>query len=291
MELQITYDGNIKKIILGKTNMILGLNNTGKTRLCEILTDALRGAKEHCYMNGQTIQKGMFNVIFITDDRDLKSEAELKLKSVIQSKVLKEFISENDDKINIISNEFLKAVQILFDERSYPYLLSHTKLCLDAAKLEKLQSIIFDLEGREQMSQSAMEEFYLRQRIDSLDNSVHNFVVIDNIDQYLDSITLSKLLLEYKDKKNLSIVATAKNQFILEYVNIENIYLTNLKKVSLLEEAKIQLFDQLIKKEQYNATLDDFIMEYETFFKESDYIRHLNEEKLKILSKIYKYND
>lgn len=285
MEIKLKLNNNYKKINIEKFNIILGNNCSGKTGILNTIYKGLEGKEEYFLINGINVSRGMYEFCYIDEHRDIDAEIQLKTKSHIKDKVIKSIILNNEEYIEKIVEEYIDKLKILLQEEKYQYLHSNTKLDINENKMKKLDSILFYLLDIENMSKSSKEEFYFMQRLNSIEDEVMTIILIDDIDRYLDNKTIENIF-SILENKNIKIICTSKNKYILNDINFNKIFNTKLEEIKLLDLAKFNMFTKYHQEEKSNLTLDDYIMINNEFFLNKDYERYLLEEKINIISKL-----
>lgn len=288
MEIKFMYKNKVVKIELGSKNIILGLNSSGKSLFCDAINNGFKGNEDYFVVNGLDNIKGIFNVIYLDENRNSDLEVELKSGSIIQKEIIKKFLFNNEEELHFLSTEFTKNVTLLLEKEcstNYKFLLSESNLSTTTKKVSKLDSVIFDLLFKEKNSKSAKEEFLFMKNLNKLSADVHNVLVIDNIDQSLDFNTINHFFSQ-DELSNVTIICTSKNKYILNDVKFDFIYNSSLTKIELLEEAKLMLFKSLLKKEETNYTVDDYVLLNEELYLEKDYKNYLKKNLEKIINSL-----
>ncbi len=283
MEIQLKIKDNYKKIYLDKYNIILGSNATGKTNILNTIVRGLEGKEEYFLINGINISKGMYDFIYIDENRDIDGELTMKSKSYIKNKKIKLLILNKEDHVSEITNDYIERMNRIFAEEEYNYLHSQTKLVIDNNKMNKLDNIILELLNSEQLSKGAKEEFYIMQRLQQVNNELNTIVIIDDIDRYLDNKTIYNIL-EIMKLKNIKLICSTKNKYILNEIKFNKIFDVFLNEIKLEELSKINMFKKYYKEEITSLTFDDYIMQNEELFLKNDYETHLKKEKINIIS-------
>lgn len=283
MEIQLKINENYKKIYLDKYNVVLGSNDTGKTNILNTIVRGLEGKEEYFLINGINVSKGMYDFVYIDENRDIDGEVALKSKSYIKDKKIKALILKNEEQVREITNDYIEKMSQIFLEEEYNYLHSQTKIVIDNNKMNKLDNIILELLNSSELSKGAKEEFYIVQRLQEVNKEVRTVVIIDDIDRYLDNKTIYNIL-EMSELENIKLICSSKNKYILNEISFNKIFDTFLNEVKLEELAKINMFKKYYKEEGTNLTFDDYIMQNEEFFLKNDYETYLKKEKLNIIS-------
>ncbi|WOO87872.1 hypothetical protein RZE82_02805 [Mollicutes bacterium LVI A0039] len=289
MELRLEYKGKVSTVNLDKINLIYGRNKTGKTEALKLLVESFKGNLNYSLINGMDIPHGMFNVIFIEDTRDIDAEVGLKAKSNFHNYIVKRFINEEYDLLKKLTQNFAGEVNealVHFEPNQYKYALSDNKISINSKKLEKLETILFELISLDQHSMSSKEEFYFYQCLDQVKDGMQNILVIDDVDRYLDSNVLAKFIKHVSSFENLTILITSKNKYLINDLILTKYIDPNLNVVDLVPFAKEEMFRVFLEKEEVNTSLDKYIMLNEKFYEKNDYEKHLKDNCLKIIEKI-----
>lgn len=289
MELRLENKGNISVVHLEKINIILGGNKSGKTQKLNKLEEIFKGNSDYALVNGVEVNNGLYNIVHIKDNRDIDAEVQLKAKSSFHTNVIKPLMNNNYESLTQAVNQFTSSVTNILkedDNLQYDYLLSSNSVTVSSKKLEKLETILFELYTNDKHSMSSKEEFYFYQALSNIKEGINNIVLIDDIDRYLDSKTILKFIDIFNLKKNVTLILTTKNKYLLydlkqsKYINKE----FNL--VDLLPIAKNQMFEKYHKLEKSNISIDSYILQSESFYSENEYKNYLKSNFLEILEKI-----
>lgn len=289
MELRLENKGNISVVHLEKINIILGGNKSGKTRKLNKLEEIFKGNSDYALVNGVEVNNGLYNIVHIKDTRDIDAEVQLKAKSSFHTNVIKPLMNNNYESLTQAVNQFTSSVTNILkedDNLQYDYLLSSNSVTVSSKKLEKLETILFELYTNDKHSMSSKEEFYFYQVLSNIKEGINNIVLIDDIDRYLDSKTILKFIDILNLRKNVTLILTTKNKYLLydlkqsKYINKE----FNL--VDLLPIAKNQMFEKYHKLEESNISIDSYILQSESFYSENEYKNYLKSNFLEILEKI-----
>lgn len=285
MKITLEIDKKFKTLDFKQFNLLLGKNGSGKTILLNQIKKGFEGKDNNFLYNGITPPINLFNIIYIGEERDLEAEVELKAKSYIKTKIIKEFINNNMEEISELSDEYLQAMSKLFEKnKEFNYILSKGNICFTDTNLNKLESLILELLFEDKLSKSAKEEFYFRIRLENLDKERYNLILIDNLNRYLDNNIIKDIFDKLPD--NVYVIATSKDKYLLDDIEFNKVYGSEYQEITLIKEAKINLFKEYLQKENINKTLDDYILENEEFFNEKDYKKYFLENKIKILKEL-----
>ncbi len=285
MEIQLEINNNLRKINLKSINLILGNNCSGKTTILNTIKSGLDGKEDIFMINGINCAKGMFEYIYIDENRDLEGEMHLKAKSYIHQKKLKDILLENEDQIAEITNNYIQQINQIFTNEKYQYIHSQLQLGINEEKTKKLENIIFQLSDIDNISMATKEEFYIKQRLEDIKLKKINLVIIDDIDRYLDTHIISDIINTLKDE-NITVIFTSKNKYLLHEIEVNKIFNTKLKEIKLLELAKVKMFSKYLEKENINMTLDDYILKNNDIFYEEDYQKYLKKEKKSLINEL-----
>lgn len=287
MNIILKKDNNISNVEFGKLNLILGKNNSGKTSILNLLNKALLGDIENTTINGLKPSKSTFNIIFIEEDRNLEEEVGLKSKSTFYKKKLMTYYMEQEEEFDKITSEYIFKMKELFENEKfqYKYKLSNSKLTINHEKIEKLNNILFNLDF-DFKSMSSKEEFYIRQKIQPIANNKYTFILIDDLDRYLDYEIINTILNNICNMEKTSLICTSNKKAILYDCSFSSIHNTNLEKINIMEEAKLSIFKEYIKKENTSKTLDDYIMENEYLFTDEDFKSFFQKNKEKVINQL-----
>ncbi|MFV0505003.1 MAG: hypothetical protein ACK5LT_13715 [Lachnospirales bacterium] len=282
MNIKISYKGTIKNIDFGNINLILGRNGSGKTSIIEHLIEGLNGEAEFCTVDGLKPTKNDFNIIYIDAKRDLDSEVALKAKSNFQKNIFKNLLINHGDELEEITKKFIVEVNnLLEDDLGYNYNLSQGKIKISSRNVKKLDTVLFELEINSN-SQSAYEEFYIRQHMSSLNKDKYTFIFIDDIDRYLDYDVIQSIF-KTIPRKNCCIICTTNKKSILYDVEFSFICNTRLEIIDLMEKSKLVLFKEYLQSENIKMTLDDYIMQNEHLYYDNDYFDFFQKNKEKVI--------
>lgn len=289
MELRIENKGNIAVVYLNKVNVILGSNQTGKTQKLKQLENIFKGNSDYALINGIEVGNGLFNVIHINENRDLEAEVGIKSKSSFHTNVIKPFVTEEYENISNYTAMFTEKIQELLNKNSqteFNYNLSNNSVQLDTKKVEKLETIIFELFSDTKHSKGSLEEFYFYQALLQIKEEMNNIILIDDVDRYLDDVTLKKYIDYLNNIENVTIIITSKNKYILETLKITKYINQDFKIIDLSTIAKEEMYKNFYEMENSNISLDNYILQSENFYSESDYNRYLDNNYLEILRKV-----
>lgn len=289
MELRLENKGNISVLYLDKLNLILGNNQSGKTQKLKQLESIFNGNSNYALLNGVEVSNGLFNVIHIAENRDLESEIGIKSKSSFHTNIIKPFVNDEYEEIKKYVNDFATNIENMFnrsDKMNFSYSLSENNVQLNSKKVEKLETIIFELFSDIKHSKGSMEEFYFYQSLLQLKEGVNNIILIDDVDRYLDNKVLYEFIENIMQNDNLTIILTSKNKYILDTLNVTKYIDSDFNTIELLPIAKQEFYSEFHKIEKSNISLDNYIMQSENFYSKSDYKNYLNKHMLEILKKI-----
>lgn len=289
MELRIENKGNIAVVYLDKVNVILGGNQTGKTQKLKQFESIFKGNSDYALINGIEVGNGLFNVININENRDLEAEVSIKSKSSFHTNVIKPFVTEEYESISKYASMFTEKIQELLNNKSqaeFNYNLSNNSVQLDTKKVEKLETIIFELFSETRHSKGSLEEFYFYQALLQIKEGMNNILLIDDVDRYLDDVTLKKYVDYLNSIENVTIIITSKNKYILDTLKISKYINQDFKTIDLSTIAKEEMYKNFYEMENSNISLDNYILQSENFYSESDYNRYLNNNYLEILRKV-----
>lgn len=289
MELRIEEKGNISVVYLDKINLILGANKSGKTRKLDKLNEVFKGNSDYALINGVEVNNGIFNVIYIRENRDIESEIEIKSKSAFHMNVVKPLVNNNSEKLIHLIEEFSNGVNDILKEESnkdFNYELSDNYIATNSKKLEKLETILFEISSTEKHSMGSKEEFYFYQALLNLKEGINNIILIDDTDRYLDSQILAKFLQVIESRNDTTIIMSSKNKYLLYDLSLYKYIDSKLKTIELEPIAKELMFDEFRKLDNSNISLDSYILQNDNFYSKSDYKQFLKVNFMKILEKI-----
>lgn len=289
MELRLENKGKISVLYLDKINVILGKNQSGKTHKLKQLESIFNGNGNYALLNGVEITNGLFNVIHIHENRDLESEINIKSKSAFHMNVIKPFVTEEYESIRNYTEVFAESIKELFEktnQSNYNYNLSSNNIRLDSKKVEKLETIIFEIISNIRHSKGSLEEFYLYQSLLQIMDGMNNVLLIDDIDRYLDQHTLTSYIEHLSRIDNLTIFITTKNKYTLDDLKITKYINEEFQTIDLSTIAKEEMYRKYQKMENSKLSLDNYILQNENFYSENDYNNFLNSNLIEILKKI-----
>lgn len=289
MELRIENKGNISVLYLDKVNVILGRNQSGKTYKLKQLESVFNGNGNYALLNGVEVTNGLFNVIHIHENRDLESEINIKSKSSFHMNVIKPFVTDEYESIKKYTEVFADSIKALYEQTyhtSFDYKLSSNNISLDSKKVEKLETIIFEIVSDVKHSKGSLEEFYFYQSLLQIKDGMNNILLIDDIDRYLDEDTLVSFLEYLNSIDNVTVFIATKNKYLLDTLKIPKFINEDFKIVDLNTIAKEEMYKKYQKLENNNLSLDNYILQSENFYTENDYKNYLNSNFVEILKKI-----
>lgn len=288
MELRLENDGNISLIYLEKMNLILGRNKSGKTKKLNKLNEVFNGNSDYALINGVDVNNGLYNIVYINENRDIDSEVQLKAKSAFHTNVIKPLVNNNYELITQYVNEFTSSINTILedDTLNYNYALSDNDVSVDSKKLEKLETILFEIHTRDKHSMGSKEEFYFYQALFNLKDGINNIVLIDDVDRYLDSKVLIKFLDYLNQRNDVTIIMSTKNKYLLFELGLIKYIDDKLNVVDLEPIAKQLMFECYHNLENSNISIDSYILQNESFYSKSDYDKFLKNNYLEILQKI-----
>ncbi|WOO89589.1 hypothetical protein R2F61_02460 [Mollicutes bacterium LVI A0078] len=289
MELRIENNGNIRVINFGKVNLILGANKSGKTQKLEKLNEVFNGNSDYALINGVEVNNGLYNVVYLKENRDIEAEIQIKAKSAFHMNVVKPLVNNNYNQLKQFTEEFASNLSSILEEQHniiYDYPLSNNEIAVNTKKLEKLETILFEIYSGDKHSMGSKEEFYFYQTLANLKEGINNIILIDDIDRYLDSNVILKFIEFIIKRKDTTIVMTSKNKYLLYELQLLKYIDKNFNVIDLLPIAKETMFDRYHKMEKSNLSLDNYIIQSENFYSETDYNSFMEEHFLEILKKI-----
>ncbi len=289
MELRIENNGNVSIFYLDKVNLILGGNKSGKTKKLQKLNEVFNGNSDYALVNGVEVNNGLYNVVYIKENRDIEAEVQIKAKSAFHMNVIKPLVNNNYEQVTDLVNEFSNNINTILyenDDLNYKYALSDNTITVNSKKLEKLETILFEIYSSDKHSMGSKEEFYFYQALSNLKDGVNNIILIDDVDRYLDSNVLTKFIEHIKERQDTTVVITSKNKYILYELNLISYIDKEFNLVDMVPLAKELMFKEYHQLEKSNISLDNYILQSETFYSKSDYKKFLENNYLKILKKI-----
>lgn len=289
MELRLENKGNISVVYLDKINIILGGNKSGKTQKLNKLEEIFKGNSDYALVNGVEVNNGLYNVIHIKDNRDIDAEVQLQAKSSFHTNVIKPLMNNNDESVTHAVNQFTESINNILEENDnlkYNYSLSKNNVAVSTKKLEKLETILFELYTSDKHSMGSKEEFYFYQSLANIKDGINNILLIDDVDRYLDSKAIERFIDTLNKRINVTLVVTTKNKYLLQELKQSRYIDKEFNLVDLLPIAKEQMFRNFHKMEESNISMDNYILQNESFYSENEYAKYLNSNFLKILGKI-----
>lgn len=289
MELRLENKGNISVVYLDKINIILGGNKSGKTQKLNKLEEIFKGNSDYALVNGVEVNNGLYNVIHIKDNRDIDAEVQLQAKSSFHTNVIKPLMNNNYESVTQAVNQFTESINIILEENDnlkYNYSLSKNNVAVSTKKLEKLETILFELYTSDKHSMGSKEEFYFYQSLANIKDGINNILLIDDVDRYLDSKAIERFIDTLNKRINVTLVVTTKNKYLLQELKQSRYIDKEFNLVDLLPIAKEQMFRNFHKMEESNISMDNYILQNESFYSENEYAKYLNSNFLKILGKI-----
>lgn len=284
--MEVMFYNEVNKCINIKSKtLIIGDNNSGKTKLLNKLNSIFSGSESTAYVNGINVTKSLFNIEFIKEDRSIDDEILLKSTSSILKNKLRNTIDDNDEVIESKVKDLEVILEMCLNQTEFDYLLSDSKLEVNHKSLKKLETLLFNMSKVKQLSASAKEEIYIRERLNSIDKSIPTVVFIDNIDRYLSHEVINEILEIYK-ADNIYFVLTTKNKWILNTINFDSIYKPNCERINLYELTKYLFVKQIIETEKINVNYDDFISENDDIFFDFNEKNEYKLKKLEIINEL-----
>ncbi len=289
MELRLENNGNISVIYLDKINLVLGSNKSGKTQKLNKLNEIFSGNSDYALVNGVEVNNGLYNVVYIKDNRDIDAEVEIKAKSAFHMNVIKPLVNNNYELLNQYLNDFSNGVSSILETNNkleYRYSLSNSEVRVNSKKMEKLETLLFEIYAEDKHSMSSKEEFYFYQALSNLKDGINNILLIDDIDRYLDSKVLITFFEYLNERTDTTIIMASKNKYLLYELGITKYINKHFNTVELLPLAKRAMFESYRELEKSNVTLDSYVLQSESFYSENDYNKFLETNYLEILKKI-----
>lgn len=247
--LEFKFQDQHVRLNLEQINLFFGPSSCGKSTLARVLEKALAGSDKTVSLDSQPISKNQFQVRLISANQNIVDELKLGSKSEF-SKMFKRMLTDYLDleqMQGLISQldktmENLESIlqqQLAFLDQAYPDIFRGKFIFDDLFSLIKSHFVILNLDG---LSDSVLREMLILSMIQSVEPQKESILLIDDMDEKIDSGQFMKLVEKMTDHKNLMCLLFLKNpEFIQLVMNQYPVFLMtkNFKKLDNYVNKKI----------------------------------------------------
>ncbi len=192
MKIKYYIEEKKKEIEISGINIFYGYSGSGKTAFSKILEDGLNGKDKSFSIDGSSILKEEYNVIYIDSKESIHEHLKLSSKSYLKrlyQKPLQEYLLNNEELISKINSEFTEINETLnliaekFNKRSS---IQDLRINFKLPNNDTLISECVNISIDKQISSSKSREmlFNLITLLTIEEKETH--IIIDNFDSFLD---------------------------------------------------------------------------------------------------------